>query len=751
MKNNVNKICNFFSLAFLILMLASCSDIMNVQNTAPLDGSLGVVRISVGPGESVSDENSGSSEYASAQPRTFVPTSATARYTFKFTAQPVITGQEKIIEFTNKTLVNDEFEATLETGEWIVEVIRYEVAGSDVYPVAKGSSISFSVVPGDNDGVEVEINPIEGGAGRFTYTVSVASPINAVGSLELRRIGGNTNFVVPLALNGNTAGGTLYDIPSGNYDVIVSLTSDGKGTGKHSAAIIYPGLETKVSPTGFFNFTSSNFVQYINLAGYLYFDPLCTVIKPDPSASENVTVTAHNPVTGAIISGIVCDPIKWVDNSHTSAQEWKILHIPAANRSLDLRVTIQGSDGKTYITEKALALNNIPDEGKYDISVPAGIYSINTSSLSGGSVSVKVLGDDRTYASPGEKVNIGDTSTYGIKNGTLKYTYGANTITIPDTDRSFIMPAANVTLNATFFSADLTGVGVNITPSSGVVWDPAFDADELNYDITVPNSTSAVQIDPVKKDTDVSVAVAVTSGSITNISTNSASPTVVKITVTPPPGLGGKGSKTYTLNITREKSDVCTLVGLTVDPGTLVYKPSIKTYNVSVSYTEGNDGINVYAIQSDSNSNVKYYKYNSSLNEDEIVTNPISLDPGTNKITVKVTAEDNVNSENYIIMVTRNPALSTDNTLSEIVLKDQSGATTIETITVSTGVYLYIAADVPNTTAKVTIIATKNDAGATVHGDGIYDLGEGLNTVNILVISESGTSQPYTLKITRLP
>ena len=734
MKNNVNKICNIFTLALTVLALASCSDILNVQNLPPLDNSLGVVRISVNSGKSASNDEGLNYASASVQPRTFYPVSNEDKYTFRFTAQPAETGQEKILEYTNKSLINDKCDITLETGEWIVEVIRYEVDDTGVYPVANGTSDSFPVVPGSNADVEVDINPIEGGTGRFSYTVSVDSPIDAEGSLELRRIGGGASFVVPLKLNtidGRTAADTLYDIPSGNYDALVSLTSGGKGTGKHSAAIIYPGLETEVS-ADFFSFSIDNFVQYINLAGYIDFDSSCTV-KPDP-ASNSVTVTALVSGTGATIPGIITNPIKWEDNSHTSAQEWKILHIPAANRSLDLRVTIQGSDSKTYIIEKALTLNNIPDEGKYDISVPVGIYSINTSSLPSGSVSVKVLGDGRDHASQGEKVILGDESTYGIKNGTLKYTYGGNTITIPDADRSFIMPKADVTLNAAFFNTNLQTL--TVTDSEGTPWVP--DLIGGVYSVTLPNNISSIQVSATPDDPDVGVKV---TGPVNNLS--SAAINVITITLTPPPGLGGKLSRAYTLNVTREGS--CDLASLTVSRGGTIFNP-VKTSADSYSLVldNGITPIIVNAAPVDSNAVVSYeisdVPYGSGPSSDSI-----TLPVGQTVISITVSDAGNSSQNTYNLTVKH---LSTDASIGSITLSKGLDSWLVTTPPVG-NVY---SVNVPYNASPIDITVDPSHSGAKPLGNktGVPLAVGVINTFEIYIIPESGPAAPYILKITRL-
>ena len=57
--------------------------------------------------------------------------------------------------------------------------------------------------------------------------------------------------------------------------------------------------------------------------------------------------------------------------------------------------------------------------------------------------------------------------------------------------------------------------------------------------------------------------------------------------------------------------------------------------------------------------------------------------------------------------------------------------------------------EVPNEVESITINATKDDSSATVSGDGVKELTEGLNKFEIVVTAEKGNKKTYTVDVTR--
>ena len=664
------KICSLL-LGFFIL--ASCSGVLTPGNANHDSNSEGFIVINLSLGDSSAfnfhNEEQEKSDNIS---KTFLPQSQSTKY---YTLEFVSAENPKV---TREHITTDTFSEILRTGTWDLTVTRYEYLNTRYYPVATGTK-KFTVTAGSNEDVNVLLDPIVGGIGHFSYKVSSAIAVS--GTLKLKQTKGTLEIIEPISISaGGTVQATLWEIPTGDYDVTVSLlTADGRGAGKYSSGRIFPGLVTESAD--FFTFTAANFVQSLNLAGKLNFQTAASIYEP-ASIEDNIKITAHD-IDGVLVGTSL--PFTWESN----ADEWIIKGIQPNKRSLYLNIEILASDGKKYITEKALFLPNVPDNGISNINtLTTGIYSIGPSSIVDSLISASVLVSgsavSRLAASPGEKVTLTDLSAYGIKKGSLKY----NSVNAVAEDNTFIMPAGAVNLAANFFNADLNGI--TITPSSNintdVTWNTVFASATQTYNITVKNNVTGIQVNPVAADSDVTVSLSVSpSGSLANLSTNTA--TIVTITATPPSGLGGKGSKVYTLNITREKSNNCTLAALFIDAGNLYFNPAYKTYIVTVENSV--DKINLNAIPSSNAASIEILKYDEYSKIDLPVSNPVSLDIGYNMITVKVTAEDGISAENYEITVIR-PALSGEGTLTSIELIDTINAGNIIPPITVTGNMTYI-------------------------------------------------------------
>jgi len=135
----------------------------------------------------------------------------------------------------------------------------------------------------------------------------------------------------------------------------------------------------------------------------------------------------------------------------------------------------------------------------------------------------------------------------------------------------------------------------------------------------------------------------------------------------------------------------------------------------------------------------------------------LSLSVGSNTINVRVTAQDGTTTTTYTITVTRQ---SNDATLSALTI---SQGTLSPSFISSTTSY---TASVKNSVLSVTVTPTRTQANATIQarvGAGSYAsvtsgsassalaLSLGSNTVNVLVTAQDGTTNTYTITITRAP
>lgn len=730
MNNYIKKIINVSAFLFLIMLVSSCSDLFHGGLFYNDDDSSGFISISICSDKADSSgANDDPGEYA--QAKTLLPQSQTTKYKLEFVSPENPSVTEWPITTASKT-------QTLKTGAWTLTVTMYEEINGTDYPVAIGTQ-TFNVVSGNNTAVNVYLAPIEGGTGHFSYNISSAIAVS--GTLKLKKTAEKTEINIPLALGSNWAA-TLSDIPSGDYDVTVSLiTSDGRGAGKYSTARIFPGLETTTeTPVGeFFRFTSGNFVSNVYLAVKVNSTYIDLSVVPDEFViyvydfSDNLLAATT--------------PSVWNESDEI------IIPIDPGIPSVYFAVEI--NDSNVPVQTHKHILRNKPEIGIGENGRDGIVLypHINTITPPGDAVNTVML--TKNAASPGELIYFNDVSPNGMKKGSLKYNEMPISSIVFD-DNSFIMPDSAVVLSAVFFDVNLSGIG--ITPPGGVKWydlednPESFNSGTPEYKITVPNTTHAIQVIPTALDSDVALDISVTgSGSMTNISTTD--PTEIRITVTPPANLGGRGYNLYRLFVTREKSDVCTLSSLSVSEGTLFYDPLnvSQVYNVTVDNSVSSIFISAAAL--DSNATVEYSKigdltpYGAGTLSYSI---PLLEEPNTNVIIVTVTAEDGSSTNIYTIEVTRKRLLHTDNTLSAIELLDSFWEPIIPLgVSIDNDVYTIRVEDSYAVIDEYHIRPVLSDepfATATVVA--VYDNSDDMYIYSILVTPECGSPvKQYTLII----
>ena len=129
----------------------------------------------------------------------------------------------------------------------------------------------------------------------------------------------------------------------------------------------------------------------------------------------------------------------------------------------------------------------------------------------------------------------------------------------------------------------------------------------------------------------------------------------------------------------------------------------------------------------------------------------ISLEVGTNVITIEVTAEDTTTTKTYTVIVTRAEPPSSDATFKALTLSGMDFGTFDSTT------FAYTAS-VANSLSQTTVTPTVNDAGASyvikvggvTDADGTVSLAVGSNVITIEVTAEDGqTTKTYTVIVTR--
>ena len=710
MMKKILKICSLF---LMICMLISCSENFYSGNVNHPDG-MGFVRIYLEPANASTESGS---------PRTFLPVSNNYKYVFRFTSP---TAGEKIWDISE-----DFLSKALETGSWNLEVIRYEIIDSTPYPVARGTTSFVLPEAGSTYTETVTLTTIPGGTGFFSFTInSEVSPVK--GTLLLKAIEGGAEYGFHSRdIPAEGLSETLANIPAGDYDVFVSLlTEDGKrGSGKYSAAIIFPGIETSIDD-GYFDFTEADFVQELRLAGTLVIEGFPAIPLKTSGDGKNVTITAIDSANSA----------KVFPHSYTRTgpgQEW-IMSIDPGITSVRFMVEVIGDDGYTYVKENALTINDIPPSGKDSINLSIGIYTVNTAFgiPSGNSVT---LAEPRAAFIPGETVNLALTSTYGLRPGTLKALLSSGEIAVngTGTNYSFTMPEGNITLmSASFFTANLSSLSLTSAAGPAAI---GFSPENLTYTASVPYSNSVITVTGAPEESESTV---MGLGSY-NLKPEEAYDIFVR--VAPPSTAGGSQAyKEYKITVTRDgPSQINTLSSielqdadtLTVLPNPVLTGPGSFSYEATVEFSVSK--VKVSAAASDPKASV--------LGNDSY-----DLAEGLNVIHLYVIPESGTPVGHYTLTIYRKEGPSQINTLSSIGLQDADTLTILPNPVLTGPTSFSYETTVAFGVIKVKVSAAASDPKAAVTGNDSYYLVEGLNVIHLYVTPENGTPVGhYTLVIYR--
>ena len=133
----------------------------------------------------------------------------------------------------------------------------------------------------------------------------------------------------------------------------------------------------------------------------------------------------------------------------------------------------------------------------------------------------------------------------------------------------------------------------------------------------------------------------------------------------------------------------------------------------------------------------------------------LTLNVGTNTITIVVTAQDDVTTRTYTVVVTRLEAPSTNADLSNLTISEGT-LTPVFDVNI-----LDYTAEVPNAVSSLTVTPTAAgvDASIIVNGSAVASgaasasiaLAVGVNAVDIVITAEDGTTtRTYTVLVTRL-
>jgi hypothetical protein len=179
---------------------------------------------------------------------------------------------------------------------------------------------------------------------------------------------------------------------------------------------------------------------------------------------------------------------------------------------------------------------------------------------------------------------------------------------------------------------------------------PTFASGTNNYTADVANSITSLTVTPTVADSTAIVTVngtIVTSGSAVGPISLNVGPNNITILVA---AQDGNTTRPYTIIVTRAASTNANLGGLSISQGTL--SPTFASGSISYTAAVANSvgSLTVTPTVADSTATVKV---NGTTVASGSASGPITLNVGTNTITVLVTAEDGSTTKSYTITVTR--------------------------------------------------------------------------------------------------
>ncbi|MDA9789952.1 cadherin-like beta sandwich domain-containing protein [Planktomarina temperata] len=306
---------------------------------------------------------------------------------------------------------------------------------------------------------------------------------------------------------------------------------------------------------------------------------------------------------------------------------------------------------------------------------------------------------------------------------------GSNTVTVQVTVQDGVTTQSYTVAVTRAASSDATLSALALSQGS---LSPSFTSGTLAYTASVAHSVSSLIVTPTTNDANATATV--NGASPATPVTLSAGSNTVTVQVTAQDGT----TQSYTVAVTRAASSDATLSALTLSQGSL--SPSFASGTLAYTSSVPNSVSSLIVTPTTNDANAT-----ATVNGASAAT-PVTLAVGSNTVTVQVTAQDGTTIQSYTVAVTR--AASSDATLSALTLSSGSLNPSF-----ASGTLAYTAL-VSNSVSSLIVTPTTNDANATATVNGAspatpVTLAVGSNPVTVQVTAQDGSTQSYTVAVTR--
>jgi hypothetical protein len=334
-----------------------------------------------------------------------------------------------------------------------------------------------------------------------------------------------------------------------------------------------------------------------------------------------------------------------------------------ALETTEIVIQVTAEDGTTRRTYK-VKVTREPSTSAALADITVNGVSIPSFSPSVTSYRVDVIHDTTTAVVAAEPV---DGATVVSGTGTKTLEPGDNLFTIVVQAMNGATTSYQLNVYRGSNEAALSDLELKDPNGADIAYSPTFDSDITEYTTTVPYEIGKVYVRPQASEAHAVITVngtTVAGGSLSGpILLTAGTETVVDTKVV---SEDGTATRTYRIRITREAPEtIAELSGLTFtddklneiplaqtfDPATTEYTVADSVY--AVNYTVSS--VKLTPVASGSHATIK-------VNGTQVTsggTISVPINPGTNTISIVVTAQDGVTTQTYTLTVKRKPALAT--------------------------------------------------------------------------------------------